>query len=252
MTTGGYYLHQRIADVTTTHFEFPSGLHAHIFVSWLHPFKEQKLVVVGDQKMAVFDDTLDWPDKLLMYPHHIQWANGVPVPVKAEPERVEIPRDEPLRRECLHFLDCMSNGHGPVTDGQEGLRVLKILNTSQRSLDEHGRKIRLDGKVVAEKPLGGPAPGIAPDAFVHGTAIVDTGAVVGAGTKIWHFSHVLSGSKIGERCNIGQNVVIGPDVGHRPGLQNPEQRVRLQGGDPGGRRFLRPLHGVHQHLQPPR
>jgi UDP-2-acetamido-3-amino-2,3-dideoxy-glucuronate N-acetyltransferase len=47
-TTGGYYLHQRIADVTTTHLDFPSGLKAHFFVSWLHPFKEQKLVVVGE------------------------------------------------------------------------------------------------------------------------------------------------------------------------------------------------------------
>ena len=212
MTTGGYYLHQRIADVTTTHFEFPSGLHAHIFVSWLHPFKEQKLVVVGDQKMAVFDDTLTWPDKLMMYPHHIQWTNGLPVPAKAEPIRLEIPRDEPLRRECLHFLECMSNGHRPATDGREGLRVLNILNASQRSLDQQGKKIRLDGKVIAEKSLDGPAPGVALGAFVHETAIVDTGAVVGAGTKIWHFSHVLSGSNVGECCNIGQNVVVGPDV----------------------------------------
>ena len=53
---------------------------------------------------------------------------------------------------------------------------------------------------------------MASGAFVHETAIIDSGAVVGTGTKIWHFSHVLSGSKIGERCNIGQNVVIGPDV----------------------------------------
>jgi UDP-2-acetamido-3-amino-2,3-dideoxy-glucuronate N-acetyltransferase len=212
MTTGGYYLHQRIADVTTTHLEFASGLQAHIFVSWLHPFKEQKLVVVGDKKMAVFDDTLDWPDKLLMYPHHIQWVKGMPVPAKAEPERVDIPRDEPLRRECAHFLECMANGQGPVTDGLEGLRVLKILNTSQRSLDEHGKKIRLDGKPVEDKPTVQPVPGVHPGAFVHDTAIVDPGAVVGSGTKIWHFSHVLSGSKVGERCNIGQNVVIGPDV----------------------------------------
>jgi UDP-2-acetamido-3-amino-2,3-dideoxy-glucuronate N-acetyltransferase len=106
----------------------------------------------------------------------------------------------------------MSNGHGPVTDGQEGLRVLKILNTSQRSLDEHGKKIRLDGKPIEEKPAAQPAPGVAPGAFVHETAIVDAGAVVETGTKIWHFSHVLSGSKVGERCNIGQNVVVGPDV----------------------------------------
>jgi UDP-2-acetamido-3-amino-2,3-dideoxy-glucuronate N-acetyltransferase len=212
MTTGGYYLHQRIADVTTTHFEFPSGLHAHIFVSWLHPFKEQKLVVVGDARMAVFDDARDWPEKLLLYPHHIQWTNGIPVPAKAEPGQVEIPAEEPLRRECLHFLECMTNGRGPVTDGQEGLRVLRILNASQRSLDENGKKIRFDGKGVREKVRGGSASGIEPGAFVHDTAVVDPGAVVEAGTKIWHFSHVLSGSKIAERCNIGQNVVIGPDV----------------------------------------
>jgi len=85
VTTGGNYLHQKIADVTTTHMEFPSGLRAHIFVSWLHPFKEQKLVVVGDKKMAVFDDTLSWEDKLLLYPHQINWKNNMPVPTKADP-----------------------------------------------------------------------------------------------------------------------------------------------------------------------
>jgi UDP-2-acetamido-3-amino-2,3-dideoxy-glucuronate N-acetyltransferase len=212
MTTGGYYLHQRIADVTTTHFEFPSGLHAHIFVSWLHPFKEQKLVVVGDSKMAVFDDTLNWQNKLLLYPHHIQWMNGVPMPAKAKPERVEILQDEPLRYECSHFLGCMSNGHRPVTDGQEGLRVLKILNASQNSLDQQGKKIKLDKKHSPDKPITLSSSDIAAGAFVHETAFVDQGAVVGVGTKIWHFSHVLSGSKIGERCNIGQNVVVGPDV----------------------------------------
>jgi UDP-2-acetamido-3-amino-2,3-dideoxy-glucuronate N-acetyltransferase len=71
LATGGNYLHQQIADVTTTHLEFPSGLKAHIFVSWLHPYKEQKLVIVGDRKMAVFNDTEKWPDKLLIYPHII-------------------------------------------------------------------------------------------------------------------------------------------------------------------------------------
>ena len=88
--TGGNYLHKKIADVTTTHLEFPSGLRSHIFVSWLHPFKEQKLVVVGDKKMAVFDDTRPWEDKLLLYPHEIKWQNNLPVPAKAEPEHVTI------------------------------------------------------------------------------------------------------------------------------------------------------------------
>ena len=95
MSTGGNYLHQKIADVTTTHLASPSGMQAHIFVSWLHPFKEQKLVVVGDRKMAVFDDTQVWEDKLRLYPHHINWQNNMPVPTKGDSERVDVPHDEP-------------------------------------------------------------------------------------------------------------------------------------------------------------
>ena len=78
--TGGSYLHRKIPDVTTTHMEFHSGLRAHIFVSWLHPFKEQKLVVVGDRKMAVFDDTMPWQDKLLLLPSQNKMAEQCPLP----------------------------------------------------------------------------------------------------------------------------------------------------------------------------
>jgi len=200
--TGGNYLHRRIADVTTTHLDFPSGLKAHIFVSWLHPFKEQKLVVVGEGKMAVFDDTLPWEDKLLLFPHEIRWEGNVPVPAKAKPERVDLPQAEPLRMECQHFLHCLSTGARPVTDGEEGLRVLRILNAGQRSLDT-GQAVRPGLGAPSRFPVG---------VFVHETALVDEGVSLGAGVKIWHFSHVLSGSELGEKCNIGQNVVIGPDV----------------------------------------
>lgn len=206
--TGGNYLHQKIADVTTTHLEFPSGMRAHIFVSWLHPFKEQKLVVVGDRKMAVFDDTQPWEDKLLLYPHEIHWHNNIPVPAKAEPERVDIPQEEPLRVECQHFLDCISQGKRPLTDGEEGLRVLKILNASQRSLDHHCHKVPLQEKSSQPAQKAQPKP----EYFVHETSVIDKDVTIGKGTKIWHFSHVLSGSTIGEKCNIGQNVVVGPDV----------------------------------------
>ncbi len=214
--TGGNYLHQRIADVTTTHLEFPSGLRAHIFVSWLHPFKEQKLVVVGDKKMAVFDDTLPWQDKLLLYPHQINWKNSMPVPVKGEAERVDIEQHEPLRQECKHFLDCINQGKYPVTDGNEGLRVLRILKTAQKSLDRPGLELPFKEKKAA----------VAADEnrayFVHETALVDAHCEIGEGTKIWHFSHVLANSRIGANCNIGQNVVIGPDVsiGNNCKLQN--------------------------------
>lgn len=216
LATGGNYLHSALADVTTTHLDFASGVKAHVFVSWLHPFKEQKLVVVGDRKMAVFDDTLPWAEKLLLYPHSIDWKGQVPVPVRGEAEGVPLEEAEPLRRECLHFLDCVDTGATPRTDGREGLAVLRVLHAAQRSMDA--------GCVVTS--LGDPGAGQAPpapeDVFVHDTARVDPGASIGAGTKIWHFSHVLPGSVIGQGCTVGQNVVVGPDavVGDGCKIQN--------------------------------
>jgi UDP-2-acetamido-3-amino-2,3-dideoxy-glucuronate N-acetyltransferase len=208
-TTGGYYLHKKIADVTTTHLEFPSGLRAHVFVSWLHPYKEQKLVLVGDQKMAVFNDTKPWEKKLQLYSHRIKWDKNIPIPDKAEPEAVEISQAEPLLQECKHFLECIQNGNVPRTDGREGLEVLRILNASQMSLNRNGEKIFLSETQSRDTEDKGSLPA---DHFVHSTAIVDDDVIIGKGTKIWHFSHILSRSSIGERCNIGQNVVVGPDV----------------------------------------
>ena len=216
--TGGNYLHKRIADVTTTHLEFPSGLKAHIFVSWLHPFKEQKLVIVGDKKMAVFDDTRPWEDKLLLYPHQINWENNAPVPEKGDPERVDILQDEPLKIECKHFIECIDTGKTPMTDGAEGLRVLKILNTAQSSLEASDRSPVYSTQTSEFKsPLIGKE-----NFFAHKTAEIDENVIIGDHTKIWHFSHILSGSNIGKSCNIGQNVVIGPDVniGNQCKVQN--------------------------------
>jgi UDP-2-acetamido-3-amino-2,3-dideoxy-glucuronate N-acetyltransferase len=202
--TGGYYLHKKIADVTTTHLEFNSGLQAHIFVSWLHPFKEQKLVVVGDKKMAVFNDTKAWENKLFIYEHEIKWEHNIPIPAKAEPEKVEVIQKEPLRTECEHFLHCIRTGEQPITDGAEGLRVLRVLNASQKSLDQKGNAVHLTEKTPVRKDE--------PDFFIHASAVCDEGVKIGKGSKIWHFSHVLQGSMIGENCNVGQNVVIGPEV----------------------------------------
>ena len=78
---GGEYLNRGVADVTLSQLTFASGVRAHIFVSWLHPFKEQRLVVVGSEKMAVFDDTA--ADKLVLYPHRVEWKDRVPSAVKA-------------------------------------------------------------------------------------------------------------------------------------------------------------------------
>jgi UDP-2-acetamido-3-amino-2,3-dideoxy-glucuronate N-acetyltransferase len=142
-TTGGVYLQHNVADVTMTNMSFSDGVRAHIFVSWLHPFKEQKLVVVGDRKMAVFDDMTD--EKLFLYPHKVEWKNSVPVASKAEREAVPFEMVEPLRAECRHFVDCIENNATPVTDGEEGLRVLRILQASQESLDNSGKLISFSG-----------------------------------------------------------------------------------------------------------
>ncbi|MEE9610166.1 MAG: Gfo/Idh/MocA family oxidoreductase, partial [Desulfatiglandales bacterium] len=119
--TGGSYLQHQIPDTTLTTLDFPRGVKAHIFVSWLHPFKEQKLVVVGDKKMAVFDDVSQ--EKLLLYPHKIEWLQRVPVAAKAEAELVQVEMNEPLKAECQHFLECVAERVTPKTDGREGLRV---------------------------------------------------------------------------------------------------------------------------------
>ncbi|MGQ0803888.1 MAG: Gfo/Idh/MocA family oxidoreductase [Actinomycetota bacterium] len=194
---GGWFLHERVADVTTTQLSFPGGERAHVFVSWLHPFKEQKLVVVGDHGMAVFDDGQPWDTKLAVYPHRVGWREGLPEPVRAEAEPVAVKPGEPLEAECRHFLECVATGTIPRTDGQEGLRVLRVLHAAEQSLARS-----------ATSALALRFPG----ATVHETAIVDDGCEIGAGTRIWHFSHVLSDSRIGRDCSLGQNVMVGPDV----------------------------------------
>jgi predicted dehydrogenase len=131
---GGYHLDPTIADVSTTHLGFAGGEQAHIFVSWLHPFKEQKLTVVGTEAMAVFDDGEPWDRKLQVYPHRVMWKDNVPVPTRAEVIPVAVHEAEPLREECLHFLDCIRTGARPRTDGREGVQVLKVLERASEAL----------------------------------------------------------------------------------------------------------------------
>ena len=208
---GGAYLGSRVTDVTLSHFEFPSGVQAHIFVSWLHPIKEQKLVVVGSEKMAVFDDMAE--HKLVLYPHKVEWKNRIPTAVKADGENVELEDREPLRAECQHFLDCMDSRMSPVSDGSEGLRVLRVLDACQRALQKEG---------VAPAALNMNSEKKEHPYFVHESAYADEGAEIGADTKIWHFSHVIKGAKIGERCVIGQNVNVdgGVVIGNNVKIQN--------------------------------
>lgn len=205
--TGACHLNPHIHDVTTTHLSFKKGIQAHIFVSWLHPYKEQKLIVVGDRGMAVFDDGMPWQEKLKLYPHQVMWVDGLPHSEKADVVNILIETAEPLKLECHHFLECIAQKKHPRTDGLEGIRVLQVLDTAQKSL--HTKKsITLNASQASH--------------FIHETAIVEDGCTIGNRTKIWHFSHILQGTKLGEDCIIGQNVMIGPEVvvGNKCKIQN--------------------------------
>ena len=141
-TAGQHYLQHEIADVTMTCLAFPGKPRAHIFVSWLHPFKEQKLVVIGSKKMAVFDDVVK-DGKLKIYDKGVDWKDGRPVIRQTAESTLFFPDMEPLREELAHFVDCVATRKTPRTDGANGVRVLRVLDACQRSIESGGQPVRL-------------------------------------------------------------------------------------------------------------
>lgn len=130
---GGSYLNSNIFDTTMTTVGFKNGVKGHVFVSWLHPFKEQKLVVVGSEKMVVFDDISK--EKLFIYPHKIKWEKGnIPVAQKADYITMDLELKQPLEEELKHYLHCINTRETPKTDGVEGLAVLRVLERAQNKL----------------------------------------------------------------------------------------------------------------------
>ena len=212
---GGDYLNKGIYDTTLTTLEFKNGIKGHIFVNWLHPYKEQKLIVVGSKGMAVFDDISK--EKLFIYPHKIEWKDGkIPVACKEDYKVVNIDdKEEPLKLELKHFAECIENRKTPKTDGYEGVKVLKILEAAEKSLliSKSDKETNDKETNIEKKDL---------DYYSHESTYIDDNVKIGKGTKIWHFSHILKNSIVGEGSVIGQNVVIGPDVtvGNKCKIQN--------------------------------
>ncbi|HLZ41957.1 MAG TPA: Gfo/Idh/MocA family oxidoreductase [Candidatus Sulfotelmatobacter sp.] len=206
---GGSYVNPKIFDTTMTTCSFRSGVQAHIFVSWIHPFKEQKLAVIGDKRMAVFDD-VERERKLTLFSHRIDWFDRMPVAVKDGGEAIPLDKSEPLKNECEHFLSCVAERTAPKTDGRNGIQVLEILEACEQSLRKEGTPVKVDAR------------GAKPKYSAHETAVIDSPCNIGEGTRIWHFSHVMANSTIGKNCNLGQNVVISPDVtiGNNVKIQN--------------------------------
>ncbi len=146
--TGSNHVRADVADVTTTNLGFSNGISAHVFVSWLHPYKEQRLVVIGDRKMAVFDDTM-LEGKLKIFDKGIDWDGDVPIARHTSETTLFIEDAEPLRIECQDFLRAVSDRSAPLADGESALRVLKVLEASQLSLERNGETVRvaeIDGR----------------------------------------------------------------------------------------------------------
>jgi predicted dehydrogenase len=131
---GGAFVTPGIEDESRVDIGFASGARAHVFTSWLHPFKEQKLVVVGEKAMAVFEDSAAGPDKLRLYAHSINTSGHEPVPVKADAQPIPYGTGEPLKQECQHFLDCIDTDQEPRTGAEEALAVLAVMTGDVSSL----------------------------------------------------------------------------------------------------------------------
>jgi UDP-2-acetamido-3-amino-2,3-dideoxy-glucuronate N-acetyltransferase len=184
---GESYLTNGVADTTLTAMKFAGGVRAHIFVTWLNPFKEQKLTVVGSNGMAVFDDMRPWNEKLIIHRQYLTWSKGqIPTPTKNKGEPILLPESEPLQNECSHFLQCCEQRRTPRTDGHEGLRVLRVLQAAQQSLDHDGDAVFPHLQISNPRPSDGHLPvegQLRTEYFAHASAVVDAGAQIGKGTK---------------------------------------------------------------------
>lgn len=127
---GAAILQNEIEDTTVTYLSYPGNIHAHIFVSWLHPFKEQRMVIVGDEGMFVFEDSIK-TDKLKFYPKGFKNINGSLQKFEGDFEVIDFENLQPLTEEQKHFFNSIINDESPLTDGVHAVEVLEILEKAQ-------------------------------------------------------------------------------------------------------------------------
>ncbi len=138
---GESYMRPGVEDVVFCYLRFPSGLAAHLHLSWLDPHKERRFTIVGSKKMATFDD-MELERKLTIYDKGFDEdfsSYGEYIARSGDAHSPSVPNDEPLRIECQHFVDCIVDGSTPRSDAQSGLRVVRVLGQLQASLDESRR-----------------------------------------------------------------------------------------------------------------
>jgi len=226
VSRGGVFLQPHNHDSSMTILTYPDNIVGHIFVSWLHPFKEHRMVVIGSKGMFSYEDSSD--DKnILFYEKGIDWIQGEPIKRDGPTEVIPYEKKMPLTEELKYFASHTNGDPVKTADAQNGVEVLEILERASRSLltgaepklKEFSSSAFPDHKMSFRRK---PESTETDSCFIHSTSEIDENVTIGENTKIWHFSHILSGSRIGENCNIGQNVVIGPDVaiGNNCKIQN--------------------------------
>ena len=204
ISRGGAFIQPHIHDTTMTILTYPNNVVGHIFVSWLHPFKEHRIVVIGTKGMLSFEDS-SAEKNILFYEKGVDWINGEPVSRDGSTEVIPYEKTMPLTEELKYFCDNLGRTDIDIANAAGGVEVLEILESASLGL--------LKGK--DEPAISGSGSNISAATqshFVHESSYVDDNVKIGKGTKVWHFSHIHSNADIGENCSIGQNVNIGNNV----------------------------------------
>jgi len=192
-------IQSHIEDDTHLHLKFSNGVAAHVHSSWIWPVDERKTIIVGSKGMILYDEN---ENKITLHRKGVKpdlnlWDEGKEELIYASEDALEI--------QAGHFIYCIRERLTPITNGNKGLEVVRILI--------EGDKLLKKQSALKEKPL---------EYFVHETAFVDKDVQIGKGSKIWHFAHIMEGAKIGEKCSLGQNVCVASKVkiGNNVKIQN--------------------------------
>lgn len=198
---GAAFVQPHLHDSTMMMLRYPNNVVGHIFVSWLHPFKEHRVVVIGSKGMLSFEDA-STEKRLLFYEKGVDIVRGEPVTRDGATEEIAYERGLPLTEELRYFVQHLSDGRFDSASGRAALESLEVL-------EQAGESLR--GGTAAPTSQSTNEP-VSRAFFAHSSAVVDEPADIGAGTKIWHFSHVSANARIGRNCSLGQNVFVAPRV----------------------------------------
>jgi UDP-2-acetamido-3-amino-2,3-dideoxy-glucuronate N-acetyltransferase len=201
ISRGGAFIQPHIHDSTMTILNYPNNIVGHIFVSWLHPFKEHRIVVIGSKGMLSFEDSSS-EKAIYFYEKGIDFVNGEPVKRDGPTDKIIYDNTQPLKTELQYFIDHLDKPKDvKIASAEDGVKVLEILERASLGLTTESLKTQTNDNKESE-----------PKYFAHPTSFIDEPVQIGEGTKIWHYSHIQQNAQIGKKCSIGQNVNIANNV----------------------------------------